>query len=163
LVLADGDVIYNPALIDEAVHLLGQHSWVIPFRDVVNLSQENTNRLILSKPKWPLKTPLNDYYIDNYYERFAGKLMVMPRATYFAAGGYDERFVGWGGDDDAFVLALETLCGPYLKLDREVIHLWHPRIYWDIAPNAEGNMELLGKYWTASGNKEAMHKLISER
>ena len=37
VVLADGDVIYNPALIDEAVNLLRNYSFVIPFRGVVNL------------------------------------------------------------------------------------------------------------------------------
>lgn len=163
LVLADGDVIFSPTIIDEAVNLLGDYSWVIPFRSVVNLSPENTSRLLETEPNWPLNTSLNDYYIDNYYERFAGKLMVMTSDTFIASGGFDERFVGWGGDDDAFVYAIETLCGKYIKLDREVIHLWHPRTDWSNAPNTDANLALLGKYIQASGNKEAMLKLIKER
>jgi GT2 family glycosyltransferase len=163
LVLADGDVIYNPAIIDEAVKLLDNYPWVIPFRGVVNLSPDNTNRLLETEPNWPLNTYLDDYYIDNYYERFAGKLMVMRRKTFIAAGGYDERFVGWGGDDDAFVHALETLCGTYIKLENEVIHLWHPRTDWSNAPNPDANLNILGRYIEANGNKEAMLKLINER
>ncbi len=54
----------------------------------------------------------------------------MSRNTFIVAGGFDERFIGWGGDDDAFVHALETLCGNYIKLGREVFHLWHPRTDW---------------------------------
>ncbi|KKK40080.1 hypothetical protein WQ57_00875 [Mesobacillus campisalis] len=162
-VLADGDVIYNPDIIQEAVHLLDNYPWVIPFRSVINLHQDNTDRLLQTEPSWPLNTPIDHYYVDNYYERFAGKLMVMSRDTYISSGGPDERFVGWGGDDDAFVLALETLCGNYIKLDRDVIHLWHPRTDWSNAPNKEANMELFGRYFQASGDREAMLKLIKER
>jgi GT2 family glycosyltransferase len=162
-VLAAGDVIYDPAIIDEAVKLLDKYPWVIAFRGVYNLSLDNTNRLLSTEPNWPPNTSIDEYYIDNYYERFAGKLMVMRRETYFAAGGYDERFVGWGGDDDAFVNALETLCGPFIKLDNTVIHFYHERTDWSNAPNSEGNLNLLGRYIHAWGNKEEMLKLISER
>ena len=89
--------------------------------------------------------------------------MVMTRDTFIAAGGFDERFIGWGGDDDAFMVTLETLCGNYIKLDREVIHLWHPGMYWDIAPNKDGNAALLNRYWQAYNNKEEILKLINER
>lgn len=163
LVFVAGDVVYDPAIIEEAVKLLDNYLWIIPFRGVVNLSLDNTNRLLATEPSWPLNTSIDDYYIDNLYERFGGKMMVMRRETFIAAGGYDERFVGWGGEDDAIIYALETLCGPYKKLENKVIHFWHPGTGWSTAPNSDANMKLLIRYSNANGKKEAMQKLISER
>ncbi|MFJ5718286.1 galactosyltransferase-related protein [Neobacillus sp. NPDC093127] len=162
-VLADGDVVYDPAIIEEAVKFLDHYPWVIPYRGVVNLSQDNTDRLLATEPTWPLNTSIDNYSINNFYERFGGKLMVMRRETFIAAGGYDERFVGWGGEDDALIHALETLCGPYKKLENQLIHFWHPITEWGNAPNAKDNMKLLIRYDKANGNKEAMLRLIGER
>ncbi|GGM28165.1 hypothetical protein GCM10011351_12590 [Paraliobacillus quinghaiensis] len=162
-VLADADIIYNPAILDEAIKLLEKYPCVIPFRGVVDLSQDKTNKLLETEPNWPLNTTIDDYSIDNKYGSFGGKLKVMSRETYKAAGGFDERFVGWGGEDDAFIYALKTLCGPFKKLENQVIHLWHPKINWYNAPNAKDNRSLLKRYNRAIGNKEDMLKLISER
>ena len=51
---------------------------------------------------------------------------VIPRAVFDDAGGFDERFRGWGWED----LAWQSLaCGLYghERIDGDVIHLWHPR------------------------------------
>ena len=162
-VLVGGDVIYDPGIIDEAVKLLDKYPSVIPFRGVINLSEDMTNRLLGTEPKWPLNTKIDDYNIDNFYERFGGKMMVMRRETFIAAGGYDERFVGWGGEDDAFIYALETLCGPFIKLDNQVIHLWHPTMEWRTDSSTHANRNLFFRYKKASRNKKAMLKLINER
>lgn len=41
--------------------------------------------------------------------------------------GFDERFVGWGFEDTAFRIAVETMTGIKLKTERaDCFHLWHP-------------------------------------
>ena len=46
--------------------------------------------------------------------------------AYDQAGGFDPRFVGWGGEDTSLGAALTTLVGPPARLEASVWHLWHP-------------------------------------
>jgi hypothetical protein len=53
--------------------------------------------------------------------------VAMPRSTFDALGGFDERFQGWGFEDMAFQSAV---CGlfPWGRIeDADVYHLWHER------------------------------------
>lgn len=58
-------------------------------------------------------------------QNFKGGTIATTRSTYFEIGGFDEAFVGWGGEDDEFY----NRCGArrhcrfgYLPF----VHLWHP-------------------------------------
>src|ERR1035437_8821162 len=55
-------------------------------------------------------------------------IQIMPREAFITVGGMDERFRGWGGEDQAFLLALNILWGPYRNSPNNVYHLWHPKI-----------------------------------
>lgn len=55
----------------------------------------------------------------------AGGSVAMTRDAYFAIGGYDESFVGWGGEDNEFWERAQTRrVWPYGYLP--IVHLWHP-------------------------------------
>ena len=54
-----------------------------------------------------------------------GGSLAVNRTTYFEIGGYDEEFVGWGGEDcDFWDRAMTRKLYPYAPLP--FIHLWHP-------------------------------------
>jgi len=54
-----------------------------------------------------------------------GGSLVIDRAAYFAIGGFDEAFVGWGGEDNELWELVQTLrLYPYGYLP--MLHLWHP-------------------------------------
>lgn len=54
----------------------------------------------------------------------AGGSVAMARDAFFAIGGYDEAFVGWGGEDNEFwQRALTRKVWPYAYLP--IVHLWH--------------------------------------
>jgi hypothetical protein len=54
----------------------------------------------------------------------AGGSIAMSRDAFFAIGGYDEAFVGWGGEDNEFwQRALTRKTWPYAYLP--IVHLWH--------------------------------------
>ena len=43
-------------------------------------------------------------------------------------GGWDERFIGWGGEDDALTYKVQRKRISTLELDEvPALHLWHPR------------------------------------
>lgn len=55
----------------------------------------------------------------------AGASLAITRDAYFAVGGFDESFVGWGGEDNEFWDRVQTRrVWPYGSLP--LIHLWHP-------------------------------------
>lgn len=54
----------------------------------------------------------------------AGGSVAIVREALFAIGGYDESFVGWGGEDNEFwARALTRRTWPYAYLP--IVHLWH--------------------------------------
>jgi GT2 family glycosyltransferase len=54
----------------------------------------------------------------------AGGSVAMARDAFFAIGGYDEAFVGWGGEDNEFWQRASTRkVWPYAYLP--IVHLWH--------------------------------------
>jgi GT2 family glycosyltransferase len=57
-----------------------------------------------------------------------GGLFAIRRDAFVHLGGFDERFVGWGGEDDAMTVKVERARLSCVELDREVaLHLHHPR------------------------------------
>ena len=59
---------------------------------------------------------------------FAGGVFLIARAAFARLGGWDERFRGWGGEDNAMSWRIERARLPALELDtRAALHLAHPR------------------------------------
>ncbi|MEC0664469.1 galactosyltransferase-related protein [Priestia flexa] len=125
-VIADGDVMYNPDVLVKAIRLLNKHAWIIPYSKCLDLSRSSTEKLLSSIPEWPLS--IKGEYKERYKNKSfnpVGGLVVVTRKTFYAVGGFDERFIGWGGEDDAFAYAVNTLCGHFQRLDEKNYHLWH--------------------------------------
>lgn len=51
-----------------------------------------------------------------------GGLTIVPRAVWDRVGGFDERFIGWGYEDAAFLIA----AGEFDRLSGPAYHFWHP-------------------------------------
>lgn len=63
----------------------------------------------------------------------AGGSVAVCRDAFFALGGFDETFVGWGGEDNEFwERALTRKAWPYGYLP--VVHLWHAAQPWKMDP-----------------------------
>jgi hypothetical protein len=54
----------------------------------------------------------------------AGGSVSVVRDAYFAIGGFDEAFVGWGGEDNEFWERAETR-GAWAYCYMPIVHLWH--------------------------------------
>ena len=56
-----------------------------------------------------------------------GLTFAMTRQILETIGGWDERFCGWGEEDPAMLVAINTLVGQTVMVDSYVGHIWHPR------------------------------------
>lgn len=54
----------------------------------------------------------------------AGGSVSVTRDAYFTIGGFDETFVGWGGEDNEFWERAQT-CGVWAYCYMPIVHLWH--------------------------------------
>lgn len=81
---------------------------------------------------------------------FCGGICVFRRNVYFALGGMDERFFGWGGEDDAMSINLRRHTDR-LAVQRGAVayHLWHPRPASRYThAHYAGNLEQLKRWFT---------------
>jgi hypothetical protein len=65
------------------------------------------------------------FVIEAIMQNSQGGTIALERDAYFEIGGYDESFVGWGGEDNEFFQRCQTTkCYPYMYLP--FVHLYHP-------------------------------------
>jgi glycosyltransferase involved in cell wall biosynthesis len=107
-------------------------------------------------------------------------IVAVSRSLLDLVGGFDERFIGWGGEDRAFQFACDTLAGPGERIDAMSYHLWHPNAPEKGRGTAtrKRNIALAVRYKEAAGqirsvgplprtrskvpDPEAMRRLLSE-
>lgn len=104
-----------------------------------------------------LRLPL----VNDERVRQPGGVIIVPRPLWELTRGYDERFIGWGGEDTAFIEACRTL-GGRKRMPGHIVHLWHPESAVDPDEHIY-NRTLRHLYREAAGNREAMLKVIADR
>ncbi len=154
LVLTGADVVLDPVEVADSVDLASDGRWVMLAGEYRRLSEEVSDG-ILSGPvdatgEWPG---------DLMMTGLGWGPIVAPRELLLDTG-YDERFVGWGGEDDAFGITAETLVGSPIRMGGTAHLLWHPS---ETNSHYTANVALLDRYRSAHGNPEAIRLLQAER
>ena len=151
LVFTDADLIV-PELLPRAVtHCMNSVQVVKPYRQVLDLSPEATQHLRAGDAK-ALEQTLHQAKSRTAQGEFAplcGGAFAIRQKTFFALGGWDERFVGWGGEDDAFSFKVQRARLSTLEFDDvAALHLYHPRSQDSEANPAQyaSNLALLERY-----------------
>jgi len=103
---------------------------VKPYDELVDLTREESLSVLEGNCKISVNRPLglpNRESIGEYVS-FCGGLFLMQRDLYEQLGGFDERFVGWGGEDDAMTVKLHRFVQRRGVAQNQVAyHLWHER------------------------------------
>jgi hypothetical protein len=144
-------------------------------RDAVELAR-STGRLTLAYERFAgLTMGMTTRVLDGYEGRWGAgtrfrstthesSIVVVPRALWETVGGFDERFVGWGQEDVAFVQACRVLGGEPERVAGPVYHLWHERSPDRRAfdPQYRAN-QALGARYRETREPDAMRELLAER
>lgn len=158
--IADSDVVFDIDLIDRVEQASASHPWIVPFTYGRRLTLDATRRLV--EQGLPAKLPVSQ---EDFIEaiNYPGVLLnVVSKEAFWDVKGYDERFIGWGGEDEAFAAALDTICGLHYRLEGDIYHLWHP----PAVPEPElysNNFNRYQLYRSAYQNLDQMRSLIDER
>lgn len=131
LAFADADLIAGDALPEMLDYLSQGYSAVKPYRRLIDLDETQSAHVRAGAFDWvpqhdtavPSREGIGEFIV------FAGGLFAITRAAFGAIGAWDERFRGWGGEDDAMSYKLERARTPAIELDRRpALHLFHPRL-----------------------------------
>ena len=181
LVILDADA-YIPGKIinrcaDRILEEMHDHLWYVPYRHLYRLKKEISKKILASDPEHPLRLSIPPSMDDvengkqsSYGHRYGAMLMIIPREALDAVGGcFDERFKGWGGEDVAFLRALDTLYGKHKTANTDILHFWHPTIgdsyktrMWKGQYGAQPNARLAMAYHRATRKPDQMRRLVEE-
>lgn len=123
IIQADADSLVPLGTLRAAAVMAETPGLVVPFDRYLYLTLDATERALVGAD--PAAMGPDD--CEEVGPGGVGNVTVFSRQTWEQAGGFDERFVTWGGDDAAFAYAAEAFCGPTRRLPGDMVHLWHPR------------------------------------
>ena len=164
-VFADADLLISHRHLTEALTACAtQYEVVRPWADVVDLTEAETQALIAGALDAAAVNVPDRRGRSRVGEQppLCGGVYVMRAEVYERLGGQDERFRGWGGEDDAMSMKVRALC-PRVAVARGAVayHLHHPR-HAEIpvdAPDYRNNVAILREYQGLS--REALDALCT--
>jgi hypothetical protein len=166
LFITDIDLVYIKNKLLKSFEIARDHSLVFPFNCILFLNEVQTARILKGHKGWQFpvvdtsvcgKKPRNGIQPNGSY--------VMTRETYYKAGGHDERFIGWGSEDSAFIKAATTMSNkPFIRLDSYTMHLFHPTVPTRFAErDTSEKPRIMKEYLEAYGNQDKMKELLDSR
>lgn len=182
LVIIDADAYMDAKVIDECADKileeleLGNNLWFVPYRKLFRLTEAKTLEIIDGDFCTPFDMPVlppvewidGDWSKSSYGHRYGAMVMMFPREALDALGCFDERFKGWGGEDVAFLRALDVLWGKHKTTNNPLYHLWHPYIgnsyisrAWRGQKKEQPNRELAMAYHRARRSPERMREVVT--
>lgn len=164
IVQADPDsVLANPAAARQAVELARQTAGLVVSHDQYLYLTQSATAAVYAGRALSTFGPGN---CDNHGTRGVGNVTVFSTATWRAAGGYDERFGLWGGDDAAFAYACEAFTQPTRRVPGAMVHLWHPRLPQSEpgGPGYADQFAIVAEYRDAAAvGRHAVRRLVHSR
>jgi hypothetical protein len=141
LFFGDSDMIIPPAQVHETVNLLtSQYEVISPFAQCLELTPEETAAFDLERWDYSLqKNPRGGM-------NFCSGIVAYTRPALERIYAWDERFEGWGGEDDIqFMKTRQVL--KYAMLNNKCYHLYHERSKNDGSNQHDNYANNLRLFW----------------
>jgi hypothetical protein len=158
-VVLDADVLGPPEQVYAAVErACATGRATLAFDRFVGLNQQMTHR-VLDGYQGPWEPGAR--YHSKVHE---SSIVAIPRALWDAGGGFDERFVGWGQEDVAFIQTCRILGGGIERVPGVVFHLEHGlrTLRGRGTPQYRAN-QALGQRYRRATTIESLCVLLGER
>ena len=153
LVMADADMVIAHDVMQKIVDEFRNGSDAInPYLELIDLSQEYSID-VLSDDRKPEAIPPEtslDRGTMGHNLPFCGGIFAISAELFQAIGGMDERFSGWGGEDNAVTLRVQWFAKKMITLESETAyHLWHEKAHLKSLNNKDyiRNIALLSLYY----------------
>lgn len=125
LVFSDADIFMSFENFMSAVAELDKFDVVSPYDTIYDLTAEQSERI----------KELEDYELQSFFLskprrsiNLCGGMTMFTRNAIEKVNGWDENFVGWGGEDNVQTLKVERLGLTYNTCEFDAYHLYHEHI-----------------------------------
>ena len=123
VIFGDSDLILDPQQFIDSVNKLNEYDVVSPYSSVIDLEPQEVN---LGLPGWKQIARPGRGDTDNQKINLCGGIVMMRKDAATRIGGWDQSFIGWGGEDDFEAFKVKTLLTWY-EMPGRVYHLFHPK------------------------------------
>lgn len=149
LIFSDSDVIYDPLEYINGIESLEKFDIVSPSINQIDLNSKVTSNI------------LNMDYIHEIDYHSIGSMsnkrrglnissgtIIMSKSIFEKLGYWDERFEGWGGDDDFLTLKIRSSEFSVNEMNVQMLHLYHTREAADgnKHPKYKGNVSMINTF-----------------
>jgi predicted glycosyltransferase involved in capsule biosynthesis len=132
IAFCDADTFWSKNLLLEALNVLPETNWLIPYKKYLITQPVNTNRILASD--YGIDFIESDYSYDIVVENHTADVLMPPISgiqlfeseKFYLTGGFDERYDGWGYEDNALVHTANLKLGLYSRIEGSICHIWHP-------------------------------------
>lgn len=123
-VMLDADSYIDAEVVDNIINHCDDAPLIFPYGTCAYLNEAQT-RIKCRDGYGNISTKYNS---NIPITRQAGLINCFSKAVYDRVHGFDEEFIGWGAEDDAFIFKIRRLCGREKRLSGGVVfHLWHKK------------------------------------
>lgn len=149
LLIGDADMVVAPTALKKSLDAVDQELDVVrPFRNLIDLDQKETQCFLDSGS---IENSTKDSMLDRNYANeslcLAGGFFLIKNECFGKLKGFDERFEGWGGEDDAFSIIVQSVSNKTAILREGIAwHCWHPRSKAQEGQAYKKNCLLLAEY-----------------
>lgn len=154
VVVCDADSIPQERPILEAIESAYDNRLHLPYTHFLSLTREHSAKVLKDGARPRASKP--QFVSTNS----VGGVLVMTKEAYFAVGGQDEGFEGWGGEDVAFAFACEALLGPHVRHSGHLYGLWHESDMDQQSKQYKTNIERQNLYKRYRKDPEGMRQLL---
>ena len=135
IVFSDLGVIMDPNKFIEGLRAIEQYDMVSPYSSVLDLNPQESNLQLQDMLK--IDRPGRGE-TDNQKINICGGISIFRKDTIQKIAGWNEDFIGWGGEDDFQTIKVENFL-TYTTLPYKCYHLYHNRE----VPNQNGYQRTL--------------------
>jgi predicted glycosyltransferase involved in capsule biosynthesis len=152
IVFADSDLVMKPQDFVNGVKALESYEMVSPYNSVIDLTQEESNlpfdkMISIDRP--------GRGETDHQKIQLAGGISIFRKSAIEKIAGWNESFLGWGGEDDFQSIKIKNFL-TWHELEAKCFHLWHFREQPDINLY-QRNLQILQQAQKLTKDELAIH------
>ena len=152
LIFADSDMLIEAVALDEISRQMDNGADAInPYNVLIDLSPQESLQLLAQQNHLQIHRSQEQLNRESMGQHppFCGGVFAITRKLYALTGGFDERFEGWGGEDDAMSKRVAHFALKTVTLNLVAYHLWHKPSEHDTNPSSHyiRNLSLLTMYY----------------
>lgn len=153
IVCGDSDLIMHPDDFIKGLQAVSQYEMVSPYHSVVDLTPQESGMQLQQLVQ--IDRPGRGE-TDNQKINISGGIAIFRKDALLKIGGWNEDFIGWGGEDDFQTIKVKNFL-TWTELQARCFHLYHSRVQPDTR-FYQRTLQMLQKYGQMS--KEDLQKTI---